>query len=303
MRLRARWKKQMPCSLAEIRWVTAKLGRAQPALGTDLRPNLRIRLHVEVRQAAVGGGFGPFVNPLQLLGFGGGEEVAGLLHGLVEAAGAEVIGPALEHGEAELHRQDLLEHGQVLLRELLLQVDGVRGDDRLLLVAPRHTGSPAPGRPGSCRRRCRPRPPGARRSPRPAPRPPPFPAAAGGTRSSSSGRECPWGRRSRRPAGPGPWPEPAGWDSMALIMEDEEQAGRRSYLGRRTTTSWGAWFFTIMLAGRMPRQLVFGINHRAAPDDAAGVQHGVAADVGVIAQQRAELAQAGVERAGRRSPP
>ena len=37
-----------------------------------------------------------------------------------------------------------------------------------------------------------------------------------------------------------------------------------------------------------------GINDRAAPDDAAGVQDGIAADVRVIAQQRAELAQPGV---------
>jgi hypothetical protein len=34
----------------------------------------------------------------------------------------------------ELHREDLFQHGQVLLGELLLQVDGVRGEDRLLLV-------------------------------------------------------------------------------------------------------------------------------------------------------------------------
>ena len=120
--------------LAEVGRVTAQLGRAQAALGADLRPHLRVGLHLEVRQAAVGGGLGPFVNALQLLGLGGGKEVAGLLDGLVEAARAEVIAPAFEHGETELHRQDLLEHRQVLLRELLLQVDRVRGDDRLLLV-------------------------------------------------------------------------------------------------------------------------------------------------------------------------
>jgi len=38
------------------------------------------------------------------------------------------------------------------------------------------------------------------------------------------------------------------------------------------------------------------VNHCAATEDAAGVQHGVAADFRAVAQQRAELAQAGVER-------
>ena len=37
------------------------------------------------------------------------------------------------------------------------------------------------------------------------------------------------------------------------------------------------------------------VNHRAAAEDAAGVQHGVAAGFRAVAQQRAELAQAGVE--------
>src|SRR5271170_24848 len=38
------------------------------------------------------------------------------------------------------------------------------------------------------------------------------------------------------------------------------------------------------------------VNHRAATKDAAGVQHGVAAGFRAVAEQRAELAQAGVER-------
>ena len=74
------------------------------------------------------------MNPLQFLGFRGGEEVAGLLDGLLKAARAEVIAPAFKHREAELARHNLLEHRQVYLRELFLQVDGVRGDHRLLLV-------------------------------------------------------------------------------------------------------------------------------------------------------------------------
>ena len=94
--------------LAEVGRVTTQLRRAQPALRTHLRPHLRVGLRLEIRQAAVGGGLGPFVDPLQFLGFRGGEEVASLLDGLVEAPRAEVIAPAFEHGETELHRQDLL---------------------------------------------------------------------------------------------------------------------------------------------------------------------------------------------------
>src|SRR5579862_5702566 len=38
------------------------------------------------------------------------------------------------------------------------------------------------------------------------------------------------------------------------------------------------------------------VNNAVASDDAAGVQHGIAADFGEIAQQRAELAQTSVKR-------
>jgi hypothetical protein len=38
------------------------------------------------------------------------------------------------------------------------------------------------------------------------------------------------------------------------------------------------------------------VNHRAASEDAAGVQHGVAAHFRAVAEQRAEFAQAGVKR-------
>src|ERR1019366_8708307 len=51
--------------LAEIGRITAELGRAEPALGADLRPNLRVRLHLEIRQAAGGGGPGTFGNALR----------------------------------------------------------------------------------------------------------------------------------------------------------------------------------------------------------------------------------------------
>ena len=52
----------------------------------------------------------------------------------MQAARAKIVLPALEHREAELHRQNSGEHRQVLFHELLLQIDGVRGGDGLFAV-------------------------------------------------------------------------------------------------------------------------------------------------------------------------
>ena len=62
-----------------------------------------------------------------------------LLHRLLQPARAEIIRAALEHREAELHRlgsapSTLGQHRQVFFRELLLQIDGVRGDDGFFLL-------------------------------------------------------------------------------------------------------------------------------------------------------------------------
>src|SRR5207247_2973806 len=115
---------------AELGWVAAHLGGAQAALGTDLAPDFRVRLDIEIREAAIGGFFRPIEYALQFRGFRGAEEVTSLLPGFLQAARAEVIGAPLEHGEAELDREDALEHGQVLFGELLLAIDRVGGDDR-----------------------------------------------------------------------------------------------------------------------------------------------------------------------------
>ena len=52
----------------------------------------------------------------------------------MEPAGAEIIRTPLEHREREINRQYSLKHGEILFRQLLLQVNGVRGDDCLLRV-------------------------------------------------------------------------------------------------------------------------------------------------------------------------
>ena len=61
-----------------------------------------------------------------------------MLHRFLQAARAEVIGAAFEHGELEVHRlrqraQNAGQHWQILFRKLLLQINGVRGDDGLFL--------------------------------------------------------------------------------------------------------------------------------------------------------------------------
>ena len=123
----------------EIGLVAAGFGRAQAAFGADLLPDLGVGLDGEIGEAAVLGLLGPFVDALEFLGLGGGEEVAALLHGFLEAAGAEVIRAAFQHGVAEADgfrqgAEHLREHGQVLFGELLLEIDGVGGDDGLFLL-------------------------------------------------------------------------------------------------------------------------------------------------------------------------
>ncbi len=134
MRLRARWKKQTPWSLAKSDGKPANLGRAQSAFRANLRPHFQVRLDVEIRQAAVLGFLRPFVNALEFLGLGRREQIAGLLHRLLQTARAEIIRAAFEHREVEFPRQNLREHRQILFRELLLQIDGVGGDNRFLFL-------------------------------------------------------------------------------------------------------------------------------------------------------------------------
>ena len=125
--------------LREIGLMPARFGRTQAAFRADLRPDLGVGFDFKIRETAVLGFLGPLVNARQFLGLGGGEQIATLLHGLLQPAGAEIIRAAFQHGIAEpdglrQRAQHLREHGQILFGELLLQVDGVRGDNGLLLL-------------------------------------------------------------------------------------------------------------------------------------------------------------------------
>ncbi len=55
----------------------------------------------------------------------------------MQAAGAKIIPPALKHGIGELDRQDFFEQRKVFTNQLLLQIDGVGGDDRFFTVGRR----------------------------------------------------------------------------------------------------------------------------------------------------------------------
>ena len=52
----------------------------------------------------------------------------------MQTSSAEVIASAFEHRELEFYGQDLLQHRQILLRELFLEIDRVGGNHRFFLV-------------------------------------------------------------------------------------------------------------------------------------------------------------------------
>lgn len=97
-------------------------------------PDLGIGFHREVAQRTILSGATPLFDPSQLRRFWRGEERITLLHGLAQATGAQVVGAPLQHRKTEIHRKHLLQDRQVFLHQLLLQIDGVGGNHRLLLA-------------------------------------------------------------------------------------------------------------------------------------------------------------------------
>ncbi len=65
------------------------------------------------------------------------EEITGAPHGPREALRAEVVSPAFQQDCGEGLRHQLLHDGDILRDELLLEVDGVGGNDRFPFVAER----------------------------------------------------------------------------------------------------------------------------------------------------------------------
>src|SRR5689334_3106637 len=91
-------------------------------------------------------------------------------------------------------------------------------------------------------------------------------------------------------------PESAGWDSMMLIMLLRRAAGTALSSDPAHDHLLRGLVLHNHVGGQDAAPIRVRIHHRAATDDAAGVQNRVATDVRVVAEQRAELAQTGVER-------
>ncbi len=109
----------------------AALHRAEVLLAAHLRPDGRVRLHIEVRQRAVFRGLRPFPDAPEFLLLGRSKEVARVVHRPLQPPPAEVVLPPLPEHRLELHGEQLAEDRDVLVDELLLEIDRVGGEHRL----------------------------------------------------------------------------------------------------------------------------------------------------------------------------
>src|SRR5690348_14386251 len=111
---------------------------AQIGLRRDLVPELRPRRRRQIAQRAVARSVGPGGDRVELVPETVVEECRGHRRRLLEPLEAEIISPALEQCIADrLVAEGSGEKWQVLPDELLLQIDGVRGDDRALAIGGR----------------------------------------------------------------------------------------------------------------------------------------------------------------------
>ena len=120
-----------------IRTLAAGLAGADVRLTANLGPDFRIRFHREIAQRSILRRARPFRDARQFRRLRRGEEFAGLLQRALEPARAKVILPPLHQRSLELDRQNLLQDRDVLVKKLLLQVDRVRRDHRLLFLLDR----------------------------------------------------------------------------------------------------------------------------------------------------------------------
>ena len=123
----------------------ARFRRANVWLAAHLLPHGGVRLHGQIAQRTVLRRLRPLPDALQLLHFRRREKLARLLLRALKAERAQIIAPALPQHRGEIIiAQQLGEHfahdGDVLIHELLLQIDRVRGNDGLLLflLRPQH---------------------------------------------------------------------------------------------------------------------------------------------------------------------
>ena len=114
--------------------LAAGLGRADVGLAANLRPDFRVGLDRQIAERSVLRGPRPIGDALQLSLLRGGKKLVRLLQGALETPRAKIILPAFHERGLELDRQNFLQDRNVLVEQLLLKIDRVRGDDRLLLL-------------------------------------------------------------------------------------------------------------------------------------------------------------------------
>ena len=120
-----------------IRGLAARLGGADVRLTANLRPDFRIGLDGKVAERSILRGPRPIGDPRQFGRLRGGEQLAGLLQRALETARTEIILPPFHERSLELDRENLPQDGDVLVKELFLQIDRVRRDHRFLFLLDR----------------------------------------------------------------------------------------------------------------------------------------------------------------------
>src|SRR5689334_7503590 len=104
-------------------------------LRRDLVPNLWARRRRQITQRSIGGARGPGVDGGELALHPVLEERRTRSPRLLESQKTEIIPPSLQ--QRELHAlvaQRRRQKGQILSNELLLKIDGVRGDDGAITI-------------------------------------------------------------------------------------------------------------------------------------------------------------------------
>src|SRR5262245_54358356 len=121
--------------------VLAVAAEAVAAVALDEVPHIGARLKGQVALAAILGLPRPFADLHELLGGAlFSEEQACLLLRDAQAAQTEVVGATLAKDSSEVAGEDGLEKGDVLLQQLFLKADRLRGDDDLVFLAPLDSG-------------------------------------------------------------------------------------------------------------------------------------------------------------------
>ena len=107
---------------------------ADMRFAADLRPYFRVGLDCEIAERTIARRTRPFSKAVQLILLRSCEKLVCLFQRPIEPARAKIILPAFDERRFELDRENLFQDGDVFVEKLLLKIDGVRGDDRFLVL-------------------------------------------------------------------------------------------------------------------------------------------------------------------------